>query len=451
MVECSRLCRKQLSISPKCLVAREKMDLGKSISQEPVAVSHRLSHIGEENAMLKPVLDNPWVRAACAVCAVAVTGVLCYVLSPALVPLFLAFLVAYTLDPVVDFFEARKIPRSCAVGALAILGILLLVGIPLFLVPSLISEADQLISAATSATRAEGQGVIAAWCDRLLEALPLDYLVRAMGWVEPDAELIDARAILGEKIGEYVKTHASQLAQSFAPHFASVGQKAGLGVAQFFAALGRGTVGVIIFLGNLALFAFVAGYLLKDFDGLVAGARELVPPKYREKTFAIVGKIDVQIRSFLRGQMLVCLCLGIMYAVGLLISGVPFAVVIAAFGAVASFVPYLGLVLTMGPAVILTLLQHGLDWHVIGVLLTFVIAQSVEGTILTPKIVGEQVGLNPVWVILAILVFSSTLGFLGLLLAVPLAASLKVLVVEGVAYYKRSPVFEGGGPDDGAS
>ena len=148
---------------------------------------------------------------------------------------------------------------------------------------------------------------------------------------------------------------------------------------------------------------------------------------------------------------MVCLCLGVMYAVGLFASGVPFAILLAAFGALASFVPYLGIVLTILPATTLCVIEHGLSGHVIGVLATFVIAQMLEGTLITPKIVGEKVGLNPVWVILAILVFGNALGFLGLLLAVPIAASLKVLVVEAVSYYRDSPVFVSGEPTDGSS
>ena len=131
-----------------------------------------------------------------------------------------------------------------------------------------------------------------------------------------------------------------------------------------------------------------------------------------------------------------------MYGIGLFIAGVPFAWLLALFGAVASFVPYLGLVLTIIPAVVLCILQYQvLDWHLGVVLATFVIAQLLEGTVLTPKIVGDQVGLGPVWVILAVLVFGNALGFLGLLMAVPIAASLKVLVVEGLDQYKASTLY----------
>jgi predicted PurR-regulated permease PerM len=213
-------------------------------------------------------------------------------------------------------------------------------------------------------------------------------------------------------------------------------------LAQFARASGQALLNAVLFLANFALFAFVAGYLLKDFDGLVTAARELIPPRYRPKAVEIFTKIDHQLRSFVRGQVTVCLFLGMFYAVGLLICDVPFALLIALFGTVASLIPYLGVAMTVIPALGMVFLRHGLDWHIVGVIGTFVLAQGLEGNILTPKVVGDQVGLHPVWVILAIMVFGSALGFLGVLIAVPLAAALKVLVVESVQYYKSSPVFE---------
>lgn len=396
--------------------------------------------------MLKPVLENPWVRAAGIVFALLIMCLLVYLLSPILVALFLALLVAYILDPVVDFFERRRVPRAATIAGLAVLGLAVLVSIPLFVLPSLVAQADDLIQSATAMIKGEAErpeGILALWFERAMGWLPLDRLVQKLGWVEPGVEDFDAPAILMMKIGSYVKEHALQWLKMFGPQIALAGKEAGLSLAQALRSVGRGVVDFLILLGNVAVFAFVAGYLLKDFDGIVAAAKDLVPPRYRPATSDIATKIDAQLRGFLRGQFTVCLCLGMMYAVGLLIAGVPFAILIAAFGMVAGFVPYLGLLLTIGPALVLALFQHGIDWHIAVVIATFAVAQLIEGTLLTPKIVGDQVGLGPVWVILAVMVFGSALGFLGLLLAVPIAATLKVLVVEGVTYYKGSPLFEG--------
>ncbi len=400
--------------------------------------------------MLKTVTANPWVRAGALVACLVALALLCYVLKPVLVPLFFAFLVAYTLDPVIDFFEVRRIRREISIGVFAVTALLVLLAIPLLLIPSMVSQSERLIAAASQGATG---GVVTSWADRLVDRIPLDALVRELGWAPEDAKEIDARAILAERVGTYVKENAVQLLKSSAAQVAGAGQWAGATAAQVLGSLSRGTAALVMFLGNFVVFAFVAGYLLRDFDTLVANAHDLIPPKWRPQVVRIVKAIDAQIHGFLRGQVVVCACLGSMYIVGLLISGVPFAVLLGLFGGVASFVPYLGVSLTILPALFLALLQHGADWHLIAVLATFGIANSIEGTLLTPKIVGEQVGLNPVWVILAIMVFGSLLGFLGMLLAVPIAAALKVLVMEGVAYYRRSSVFseEAGGGDSESS
>jgi len=253
----------------------------------------------------------------------------------------------------------------------------------------------------------------------------------------------EARALLAEFIGTTVRDFALQFAKTHAGSIASFGQQAGMNVFGFLASMGQGALNFVLFMANFALFAIVAGYLLKDFDPLKASARTLIPPRYAPKALQVLGDIDEQLRSFLRGQMTVCVCLGAMYTIGFLIGGVPFALVIGIFAIAASFIPFVGVAATALIAILLTLLQYGIDWHIVWVLIVVGVAQFLEGNVLTPKIVGDKVGLNPVWVILAIMVFGNFLGFLGLLLAVPIAAALKVLVVEGVAYYKASPLFEG--------
>lgn len=268
---------------------------------------------------------------------------------------------------------------------------------------------------------------------------------------EEEEDGFDERAILAEKIGQLVKDNAVQLIRTQTQSLAAAGQRAGASAMGIFASLSAFIMNIVLLVGNLALFAFVTIYLLKDYERLIEGTDRLIPPRHREKVHEIMHRIDLQLRSFLRGQLMVCACLGTMYAVGMKISGVPFAIPIAIFGALASFIPYAGLVLTMLLATVLTLLQYGFDWHFAGMLLTFFIAQQLEGNFLTPKILGSQVGLSPVWVILAIMVFSSALGFLGLLLAVPIAAVLKVLVSEGVELYKKSVLFEGTPPETPAS
>lgn len=442
--------------------------------------------------MLKPVFQNPWVRALGLLLALTLLVFLAYLLRPVLIPLLIAFTVAYILDPVVDFFESRKIRRPLGIAIIAFTAVIVLTVIPLYVVPNLLVEARDLAQAATARSlEAAGEGRLDRAIDGAVDWLPIDEFVIAVGWAErpgetevadaetpeetppaqttpadsqsetdPDSEEptpppsgprddIDSVAIIGEHIAQWVQENAVRLFRANAPQLLNAGQQVGLGLGQVLSILGQNIVSFILFVANFALFAFVAFYLLKDFDAVISAGAELVPPRHREKTYDIFRKIDAQLRAFMRGQFLVMLCLGVMYAIGLTLTKTPFGIVIGLMGGVASFVPYLGLALTIGPAVILSLLQHGFDGHVFGVLAVFLVAQLLEGTVLTPKIVGEQVGLGPVWVILAIMVFSTALGFLGLLLAVPLAATIKVLVVEALAYYRTSPIFEGGGGSSG--
>jgi len=389
--------------------------------------------------MLQPVLNNPWVRAACVLLVLALAAAVAYFLSPVLVPLFFAFLVAYVFDPLVDFFEKKHIGRMTTIIILALIGLTLLLAVPLYLLPGVIREADELRRAAEGRSVAGSQ--VVQW---VAERLPLESLVEAMDWAPEGEEEYDPLSVLVVEVSSRIKEGAVDFLQEYGAQVLSVGGVAGSGVAGFFSGVGRWFLNVVLFVGNLALFTFVAGYLLRDFDNIIATAKDLVPPRYRERLFKVGTKIDGQLKGFLRGQALVCLFLGVMYAIGLTIAGVPFGIVLGLFGGLASFVPYLGLILTLGPAVVLCVVKYAvLDWHVIVVLATFGIAQILEGTLITPKVVGKQVGLGPVWVILAVLVFGNALGFLGLLLAVPIAATLKVLILEGIDTYRKSAVFQG--------
>ena len=395
--------------------------------------------------MLEPVLSNHWVRAVGVLLAIALVAFLAYLLSPVLIPLFLAFLVAYTLDPLVDKLEARGLSRTRSIAVFAGIGLVILLAIPAFVVPSVIHQAQTLGERAEGRIdqSEEGAEPEESFVYRFVPVERLRSLVEYLEIAPAEEEDYDPVAVLiaegsnrvRDQLLGYVSTHGGEVA--------AAGQTAGIGAAQVLSSVGRWLIGAVLFLANFALFSFVAVYLLRDYDNIVATSKELVPPRYRLKTFDIGSKINAQIRGFIRGQMMVCLALGALYAIGLSIAGVPFAILIGIFGGIASFIPYLGLILTIIPSVVLCLLDNqGLSWHFFAVLATFGTAQFLEGTFITPKLVGDQVGLGPVWVILAVLVFGSAMGFLGLLLAVPIAATLKVLIVEALGYYRSSSLYQ---------
>lgn len=402
--------------------------------------------------MLRVVYKNPWVQALAIIAGVLVLSVLMYLLSAVLVPLVIAFFAAYIANPVVDYFEKRRIPRGITISVMAVTAILAALALPVFFIPHLVNEAQELIKGedvipaqAASALAAKDGGFVGTVND-FVDRLPLDNLVRSLGLVAPDARDIDARAVIVDAMRNYIHNNAIYILRQFV----AATQAAGLAAAQVFTRAWNTVVAFLSFFGNFALFAFVAGYLLRDFHKMTESIRELIPIHYRDRVIYLAKQIDGQLRGFLRGQLLVMVALGVMYAIGLTLSGTPFGIIIGLLGGLASFVPYLGLILTIIPAAVLTVLSHTVDWHihVIAVLGTFTVAQVIEGTVLTPRIVGDQIGLNPVWVILAIMVFAGIFGFAGLLIAVPVAAVLKVLVLEAVEAYKRSALFEGDEDED---
>lgn len=449
--------------------------------------------------MVRVVFMNPWVRAGGLLGLLVLLSLLAYLLSSVLIPLFFAFIVAYAFDPLIDIFERFKIRRMVTIVTLLMFLFGAALSVPLFVIPSLISESEKLASLAA-------KGLQDQWLDTVLERLPIEDLIERLDEMStpqsaavavPTAEEklaqkyvamqegfkapgssgvtvapgagppIDAppgtgpadpalehetniRAELLQKIGELISKNATTFVVSNIQEIMGAGKQVGSTAAGVVGSLLGWLIGGAVFIGNLALFLFVTVYLLNDYDHIIAVCDDLVPPRHRPRVRRIMKRIDQQLRAFFRGQGMVCTCLGIMYAIGLLASGVPFAIPLAIFGGVASFVPYLGLVLTIGPALVLTILVHGLDWHIAGVLITFGLAQFLEGNFITPAIVGSQVGLGPVWVILAIMVFGGTMGFTGLLLAVPVAAVLKVLIEEGVDVYRASALF-GAEPDEGES
>jgi len=202
-----------------------------------------------------------------------------------------------------------------------------------------------------------------------------------------------------------------------------------------------GTKNFFASLGGLLMIPFFAFYLLRDFDHITARAKELLPLRYREEVTVRAREIDVAMSSFVRGQLTVASILAAIYAVGLMLLGVPLGLVVGILAGFGNLVPFLGTAI----GVVLATLMVLLDWHGPGQLLAvygvFALGQTLEGWYLTPKIVGESVGLSPFAVIIAVLVFGELFGFFGLLIAVPLAASLKIVLRVAVESYRSSDFY----------
>jgi predicted PurR-regulated permease PerM len=205
--------------------------------------------------------------------------------------------------------------------------------------------------------------------------------------------------------------------------------------------LGRGIGTALSLLGYLVLAPVLTFYLLRDYDRLVQGVDGLIPPG-REGIREAFTEYDRLLSSYMRGQVLVSLTVGTMTAVGLLLVQFPYALFLGAVVAIFNVVPYLGLVLSLLPAIAIALASGDPGIALVKVGVVYTIAQSLESGVVSPRIVGDSTGLHPVWILLAIAVGGFFFGFVGLLIAVPVAVGIKLLLQIGMARYRTSALFE---------
>jgi predicted PurR-regulated permease PerM len=204
--------------------------------------------------------------------------------------------------------------------------------------------------------------------------------------------------------------------------------------------------------GGLALFdvlsvvlitPIVAFYLLRDWDKLTAAVESWLPREHRQVILGQVREVDRTLAGFVRGQASVCLALGVFYALALTAVGLNFGLVVGLAAGFLSFVPFVGSLVGFASSVGIAMFQYD-DWLMVGVVAgIFIFGQAVEGNVLTPKLVGDRVGLHPVWVMFALLAGGSLFGFLGVLLAVPVAAVIGVLVRFLLGQYLASRYYRG--------
>lgn len=188
----------------------------------------------------------------------------------------------------------------------------------------------------------------------------------------------------------------------------------------------------------------VAFYMLLDWRKMVATIDGLIPPRNRETVHAIAHEIDLALAGFLRGQSLVCLFLAAWYGIGLSIIGLNFGLLIGLVGGLLSFVPYVGSLIVLVLSLLIAVVQGWPSWHLPAMALGIVlIGQFLEGNVLSPKLVGDKVGLHPVWIIFALLAFGSVWGFVGLIVAVPVASACGVLLRFATRRYRESPIYTG--------
>jgi predicted PurR-regulated permease PerM len=332
---------------------------------------------------------------------------LLYVLKGALTPLVTAFVIAYLLDPLIDRMERLGLGRRFAILFVLALTVTGIAAFLLLVIPRLVHEISVLVT-----------------------QLPV-YVERVQ------AELLPA---LEARFGVDLPNFEELLARLGGLDLSALGT-AGDAVRQALATVTgtlTGTVGAIL---NALVIPILAYYLLVEFDDLLARLAEWIPWRHRDYVVDKARTADRLISGFLRGQLLVASILGVLYAIGFGALGVDLAIGVGLLAGVMALVPYLGNVVALGSALILCTLEFGFDWHVLAVVGWYLVVQNLEGFVLTPRIVGGSVGLHPAVVIVALLIGGDLLGFLGLLIAVPAAAVVKVFLDELLDAYRRSPLF----------
>ncbi|MGL4636525.1 MAG: AI-2E family transporter [Beijerinckiaceae bacterium] len=345
--------------------------------------------------------------------AFAVFVALVYVLRDVMMPFVAGLVLAYLLDPLADKLEKLGIGRLGATLLILIIFVAIFVTVLVVAIPLFATQMMAFIEKVPSyVTRIQ-----------LLITEQGGPLLQRLGG---DKVLADLQKSLGDVVGQGMSW-----------------------LGRFLTSLWSGGQALLSIVSLLVITPVVAFYLLLDWDHMVEKMDSWVPVDQRETVRALAHDIDSAISGFLRGQTLVCLLLGGIYACGLFALGLNFGVLIGISAGILSFIPYVGSLLGLLVAVSVAIAQFWPDYTMIGlVLLVFVVGQFIEGNILAPKLVGETVGLHPVWLMFALLAGGSLFGFLGLLLAVPVAAAIGVLMRFAMAQYLASPLHQGAPSSD---
>ncbi|MFM9835121.1 MAG: AI-2E family transporter, partial [Methylophilaceae bacterium] len=332
-----------------------------------------------------------------------------YLLLPVLTPFLIAAVLAYMCDPIVDKLSLWgiakfKLGRTLAT-VLVMLGILgLLIGL-FFILEPLLQKESSLIAQRLPIVIANVRATIEPW--------------------------------LQGRFGISLNVDSAQIQQVITAHWKTAG---GL-LADVLRSAGSHTISLIGIVANILLLPVVLFYLLRDWDGFIDSISKLIPRDWSETSATIAKEIDQVLSEFLRGQLSVMLAMSLFYMAGLYLAGLDMAFAIGMIAGLLGFVPYLGIALGLALALLVSALEFTSFSQVIPVLIVFGLGQIVEGTILTPKLVGDRIGLHPVIVIFALLAGGQLFGFTGVLLALPVSAAIAVGLRHTKSSYLQSDTY----------
>jgi predicted PurR-regulated permease PerM len=328
--------------------------------------------------------------------------VVLWFMGDVLLPFVLGGAVAYFLDPVADRLERLGLRRATATAVITCVALLVFVIMALLVVPTLVSQAVNLFEIAPDLTKRLSAFLTERFPSILEDGSTLRTSINSLG------------TAVQERGGELLNTALSSAA------------------------------GIINIIMLFVIVPVVAVYMLLDWDRMIAHIDKLLPRDHAHVVRGLARDIDKTLASFIRGMGTVCLILGTYYAIALMLVGLQFGLVVGFIAGLVTFIPYLGALIGGALALGLALFQFWGDWVSIAMVGgIFVLGQVIEGNVLTPKLVGNSVGLHPVWLILALSVFGTLFGFVGMLVAVPVAAALGVIARFGVDQYQQSLLYRG--------
>lgn len=341
--------------------------------------------------------------------ALAIFLVVLWFLGGVLLPFVIGAAIAYFLDPVADRLETWGFSRVWATVSITLVALIVFVVMALAIVPLMIEQALALVNTAPQAATD-----LQAYLTQRFPALA-------------DGDSVIRRSL--QSLGATIQARGGELVN----------------------ALATSALSLLNVLTLVVLVPVITFYLLMDWDRMVAEIDALLPRDHAPVIRELAGQIDRTLASFIRGQGMVCGIQGTFYAVSLMLAGLQFGLVVGFIAGLISFIPYVGALVGGALALGLAVFQFWGEWLMIAVIGgIFVAGQVLEGNFLTPKLVGGSVGLHPVWLIFALSVFGTLFGFVGMLIAVPVAASIGVLTRFGIAQYMASRLYRGlaGKPSD---
>lgn len=344
--------------------------------------------------------------------AAAVLMFVLWALGDVILPFVVGSAIAYFLDPVADRLERAGLNRVAATTVISLLGLLIMVALVLAVIPTLVNQLTALVNAAPD--------IVKQLQTFLTTAFP---------------ELADNTSTIRQSLAELGDTVKSK----------------GLELANTLIGSAMGVLDAVLFIVVVPVVAF---YMLLDWDRMVAHVNRLLPRDHAPVIRHLAAEIDRVLAAFVRGQLSVCVVLGGYYAVALALAGLQFGLVVGAIAGAITFIPYVGALVGGALAIGLALFQFWGDWWSIGLVAAiFALGQFLEGNVITPRLVGNSVGLHPVWLLFALSAFGTLFGFVGMLVAVPVAASIGVLVRFVSDRYTDSMLYRGvaaDGEDPGA-